>query len=140
MDGKIKDCSNAGCEYFCCDFQQGNYIITFPNELESSDLPHSHLRVIDNDYHGGKKVVCEAKDKSNCDGGHKPIDCKMYPLYIKGDGQFIKGTKCPMSMVLIENHKQVAQALLGQYHMENPEVDLKSFLDEVEMFGYEQMD
>lgn len=137
-EGKITDCSNAGCGFFCCEFQQGNYIVTFPNELEQTTQNTDHLKVIDDNYHGGKKVVCTAKDRVNCDNGYKPIDCKMYPLYIKGDGMYIKGSKCPMSNLIVKKHKPLCDQWLQEYKDKNPNVDVDAFVSKVEMTGYEE--
>ena len=104
-DGKISSCATSGCGWRCCQFQQGNFIALYPGEIEQAEAagqPTAHLKIIDKDYHGGKKAVCTARDTATCDGGFKPLDCASYPFFpaqpkagVVGD-LLIKGKKCPL--------------------------------------------
>jgi len=67
----------------CCQFDEGNYIVTYPGELDAAEESGKSIQHLDivGSYHGGYKVVCRAKDTSICDGGYKPLDCKSYPFF-----------------------------------------------------------
>lgn len=115
MSGEIPACPYMGCEFKCCNFDQGNYIVMYPGEHEDAverGESVAHLRVIDDDDNGGKRAVCEASSCADCDGGYKPLDCASYPLFpdpdpvhraryesqerpTPGPG-WIRGDKCPL--------------------------------------------
>ena len=135
--GKITSCATAGCGWHCCSFKQGNYIVAFPQELEGKNT--DHLEVIDEDYHGGKKVVCKAQDAASCDGGYKPIDCRMYPVFPKPDSGFIHGSKCPLDLSVKRGHVARSTDLLDEYREKHKDVDVDRFLGKVEMVGYEDL-
>lgn len=137
-NGKIENCSDTGCGWICCKFNKGNYIVLFPNELKDVKESVKHLKVIDDNYKGGKKVVCTADNTANCDDGYKPIDCKLYPLWMK-EGGYIKGSKCPLPMNIIEDHKVAAQTFIDEYMEKNKEVDAYEFMDKISMVGYEKL-
>lgn len=136
---KISSCKDAGCGFKCCHFQQGNYIVLLPNELDNVELSTNHLEVIDEDYHGGKKVVCTAKDTSSCDNGYKPIDCGLYPIFPKGDNGYIVGSKCPLHRDTLSTHKEKCEEVLKEYKEKHTDIDLDNFLKKVEMVGYEDL-
>jgi Fe-S-cluster containining protein len=111
--GRINSCSTSGCGYSCCQFQQGNYIVLYPGELEAaaaSGQSVAHLNIIDADYHGGQKAICQASNTASCDNGFKPLDCVSYPFFPDVDPQtekmsgFIKGKKCPLQTQHLMTH------------------------------------
>ena len=60
MSGEIPACPYMGCEFKCCNFDQGNYIVMYPGEHEDAverGESVAHLRVIDDDDNGGKRAV-----------------------------------------------------------------------------------
>lgn len=77
--GLIRACENSGCGWKCCSFGSDGHIVILPHELDGHEKEISHLQIIDDDYFGGKKVKCIAKDCKSCDNGYKPIMCKTYP-------------------------------------------------------------
>lgn len=142
-ESKIETCASTGCDWKCCHFDAGNYIIMQPDELaraRRNGVSTDHLKTIESDYHGGQKVVCTAKNTASCDGGLKPNDCQYYPLYPAVDGagkvtQFIRGAKCPLvNGSLSEHTKKVAKDVQEQI-AKQPE--LAKFFAKVEMVGYE---
>lgn len=82
--GKIADCANSGCNWRCCQFMQGNYIVLYPGEVAAAkgrgESLH-HLDIFDDDYHGGSRATCFASDTASCDSGYKPLDCATYPFF-----------------------------------------------------------
>lgn len=136
-NGKITSCADSGCGWHCCEFKQGNYIVSLPNELDGKNI--DHLEVIDDDYHGGKKLICKAKHPENCDGGYKPIDCRMYPLFPSGKDSYLSGQKCPLSFMTQLKHIVKCDEYMEQYKSDNPDVDIDAFLQKVEMVGYDDL-
>lgn len=113
--GLIPLCPHAGCAYRCCDFQQGNYIATYPGELERAQAGGAsikHLKVLSKDEHGGERVKCTARDTETCDGGYKPLDCASYPFFpasLDDKGRvtaLIKGKKCPLVAADVRSHME----------------------------------
>lgn len=139
---KVNHCKDTGCGWTCCQFQQGNYIVCYPGELaaaEAAGKSIQHLAVIDDDYNGGQKVVCTAKDTASCDAGYKPLDCETYPLFpVRRDGQqvdwFIKGQKCPLQEVHLTELRAWAKTAWDELIKQKPEVG--PWLDLVELVGY----
>jgi hypothetical protein len=109
-----------------------------PEEFESADASTNHLEIIDDNYRGGKKVLCKAKDTANCDGGYKPAQCGIYPLWLTTDEK-LRSLKCPLSNAAAEAHIPEAQAIIDKYRSEHPDVDLDKFIDEAEVDRYEQL-
>ena len=85
MDGKglIEACKGANCGYKCCSFGSDGHIVILPHEFDGHEKEISHLQIIDNDYFGGKKAKCIAKDCKSCDNGYKPVMCRTYPLWVE---------------------------------------------------------
>lgn len=113
-EGKIPLCPHNGCGFRCCEFNQGNYIVLYPGELEAAQISGrslTHLNVFDSDYFGGARATCHASDTSTCDNGYKPLDCATYPFFpvigIKGEEtmSLLKGSKCPIEASEIPYHK-----------------------------------
>src|SRR4029077_14157476 len=97
-DGRLSSCATSGCGWRCCEFQQGNYIVLYPGELEEARAggqSTAHLEITQADYHGGKKAVCKARDTAHCDGGFKPLDCVSYPFFPApaGDGRLTSASR-----------------------------------------------
>jgi hypothetical protein len=146
-NGIISGCSTSGCwetlgTTRCCQFQQGNYIVLYPGELEAAwaaGQSTAHLKIIDGDYHGGQKAVCNAKCTASCDGGFKPLDCASYPFFPAppsgGEvGLLLKGQKCPL---VAEHHQEHAAAVKAAWNLlirDNPAVG--PWLDKVRLVGY----
>lgn len=109
--GRISLCAEKGCNFKCCNFDAGNYIMLFPGELETAlknKKSIAHLTILEQDKYMGHKAICNASQKQNCDNGYKPIDCMFYPLFpnvIKENKVgFLKGIKCPLELDEIYSH------------------------------------
>ena len=146
-DGIIPDCSTAGCWEVlgtrrCCDFQQGNFIVLYPGELDqarATGLATDHLQITDPDYHGGQKVVCRAIDTASCDGGFKPLDCLSYPFFpaVPHGGPvdvLLKGKKCPLAASHQQQHAARVRNTWNDLLARNPAVG--PWLDRVRLVGY----
>lgn len=109
-EGKIPFCPYQNCAFKCCQFQQGNYIVMYPGEVEEAQERNQSLNHLElTPYHGGYKAICRAKDTSTCDGGYKPLDCQSYPFFptVKGTSLHInlKGEKCPLTLLHLRTHQ-----------------------------------
>ena len=144
-DGKISACAASGCGWRCCQFQQGNFIALYPGEIEQAEAagqPTAHLKIIDKDYHGGKKAVCTARDTATCDGGFKPLDCASYPFFpAQPKGRaigdlLIKGKKCPLQTEHLAAQAAMVRAAWGEVVARNPAA--RAWLDKVELVGYSE--
>lgn len=146
-DGIISDCSTSGCwrklgERRCCDFQQGNFIVLYPGELDrarSEGQSTSHLKVLDADYHGGQKVACAARNTVTCDNGFKPLDCQSYPFFPappdRGDvSLLVKGQKCPLQAEHLADHAATVQEAWNNVIDIDPTI--RQWLNKVELVGY----
>jgi hypothetical protein len=141
-EGQISSCATAGCGWRCCEFQQGNYIVLYPGELEdarAAGQSTAHLKIIDADCHGGKKAVCEAKCAATCDGGYKPLDCVSYPFFPAPRGAdeidlIIKGMKCPMQAEHLRSHAALVREMWDEATALDPEIT--AWLNKVELVGY----
>ena len=111
-----------------------------PHEFDGYENEISHLQIIDNDYFGGKKVKCIAKDCKSCDNGYKPIMCRTYPLWVKSvnKGFVFRSSKCPLSSEQIAKHKDFALEVFGSYRkVMLPENDIDMFLSKAWVDRYE---
>jgi len=133
--GMIKQCGNkiSECHYNCCIFSS-NFIVLYPGEYEKSKLKKNHLKIIDEDYHGGKKVVCTKICTSK---DFKPLDCKSYPFFPTLDSdnnlRLIKGIKCPLINKELNKHKtKVIEAWKGV----SKDKKIKNWIKEVKLVGY----
>lgn len=144
-EGTIPRCANSGCVETlgfrrCCDFQQGNYIVLHPGELATAaaqGVPIAHLRILDPNYYGGHKVICEALDPVTCDGGLKPFDCRAYPIFpvaSPSDDYYIKGHKCPLSPLHLVDHAEYVRNAWREIVSRHPEA--VEWLGKVELVGY----
>jgi hypothetical protein len=112
-DGKIDLCPKAGCGFRCCEFQQGNYIVLHPGELDAARSGHEsldHLEITD-DGRGGHRATCRAARTETCDDGYKPLDCRSYPYFpvlaedeARVTSWLLKGRKCPLVPHEIDVH------------------------------------
>jgi Fe-S-cluster containining protein len=140
--GRITSCATSGCGWRCCEFQQGNFIVLYPGELEKAEADGQstrHLKVIDDDYHGGKKAVCVARNKATCDDGFKPLDCASYPFFPAPPGRgpvdlMIKGKKCPLQTEHLQGHAADVRAAWNAVAARSPETT--AWLNKVELVGY----
>jgi hypothetical protein len=148
-EGLIGSCGTSGCwntlgESRCCEFQQGNYIVLYPGELEDAHAAGqstAHLKMIDDDYHGGKKAVCQAKCTATCDGGFKPLDCVSYPFFPAPPGAdevdlLIKGKKCPLQAEHLRAHAELVREIWNEAGARNPAIT--AWLNKVELVGYSE--
>jgi hypothetical protein len=141
-EGQIGSCATTGCGWRCCEFQQGNYIALYPGELEAAKAAGqstAHLKIIDADYHGGKKAVCQARCTATCDNGFKPLDCVSYPFFPAppeaGEVDLmIKGKKCPLQAEHLHEHAALVRELWNETAEGNPEIIV--WLSKVELVGY----
>jgi len=141
-DGTISSCAGAGCGHICCEFQQGNYIVLYPGELEeakSAGQSTAHLKIIDADYNGGQKAICRAKDTASCDGGFKPLDCKSYPFFpaepVAGEVDLlVKGKKCPLQAQHLGAHADFVREAWQEVMRRNPQAE--RWLKRVKLVGY----
>ena len=136
----ISNCENSGCGWKCCNFGRDGHIIMLPNEYEKADSYTGHLEVIDDNYNGGKKVKCRALNTSICDGGYKPIQCAVYPLWVTSetDAELVKSTKCPLSHDVLNEHSYKSLTIISNYKNSNPDVDVESFIKSAEVDRYEK--
>lgn len=135
MNGTIALCPYQECEYRCCRFDQGNYIVLHPGELEAaqaSGASTAHLQIIDDDYRGGQRAVCTAAEPMTCDHGYKPLDCRSYPLFPAPDGGLLKGSKCPLRPEHLTEHARDVGEL---WERQSPAT--RRWLAEVRLVGYE---
>lgn len=142
-DGTISLCPHQGCAFMCCEFQQGNYIVMYPGELEAAiraGLSVRHLQITE-PYNGGFKAVCTAGRTATCDDGYKPLDCKSYPYFpVIKDGQIhagLKGKKCPLTPAMTRAHAQFVEHEWRHLAEQVPAVI--DWLDHVTLVGYETL-
>lgn len=136
-DGLIKGCNLINCGYRCCEFQQSNYIVLYPGELEGANESISHLKIISDNDHEGKRAVCTASNTGTCDGGYKPMDCKSYPFFpvIENNciSTLIKGDKCPLTRSNLIVH---AQWVTDAWTYMISDKKIKDWLATVKLVGY----
>ena len=141
--GSISHCKYTNCRFACCDFQQGNFIGMYPSEWEfatGEGFLTNHLKTIEKDRFGGRKVVCQAKDCSTCDQGYKPVDCQSYPLFperVDEDGSIAvlqKGEKCPLVSIQLESHSNWVKEKWAKLSKENPQIE--PWIQAINFIGY----
>ena len=143
-DGRIPLCAHQSCGHTCCDFAEGNYIVLYPGEemaARAAGKSLEHLEITPMAF-GGHRAICHARDKAQCDGGYKPLDCASYPLFptVATDGSIragLKGAKCPLRLGEIAKHQQwvVQQWLRLAAH--RPQ--LLEWLRRLPLVGYERV-
>lgn len=135
-NGELNPCKKAGCDWKCCNFGSEGHIILLPNEYESAIEKKEHLKVIDDNYMGGKKIKCTAKDRANCDDGYKPIQCKVYPLWIDGKNTAKRSLKCPLDNKDVKEHINTSISIVNDFKAKNKEIDIDRFLKNAEVDKY----
>ena len=139
--GRINLCVTANCGFRCCNFDENNYILLFPGELDKaiqSNYSIEHLTIIEEDELKGHKAICKAKDTSTCDNGYKPIDCQFYPFFptIKDDEiVMLRGNKCPLKTTDIRDQANYVFQTIRKMICVNKETTLK-WLRMVQLIGY----
>lgn len=134
-DGLIPQCKKrkSECHWKCCSFSS-NYIVLYPGEYETSGLDKSHLKIIDQNYHGGKKAICIKHCTAK---SFKPFDCKTYPFFPiinqKNNIKLLKGIKCPLTKKELIKHKCWVLKTWKEL-LKNKKV--RDWLREVKLIGY----
>ena len=142
--GTIGLCPHNGCEFVCCDFAAGNYIVLHPGELaeaERQGLSTEHLEISEG-HMGGHKAICKAKDTGTCDGGLKPLDCACYPFFptVNEANEIeagIKGAKCPLHVAQLGEHRSWVVEAWSQA-FPNDETMLE-WIRQTRLIGYERV-
>src|SRR5262249_36867287 len=116
-----------------------------PGELEEAQQHGesvAHLRITQDDDHGGKRAVCTACDTASCDGGYKPLDCRSYPFFpVIEDGRVgavIKGRKCPLLVQHLIDHARWVEFAWNRVLARSPKV--RRWLAAVKLHGYAPFD
>ena len=114
---------------------------------EFADIPENdrkHLSIIDDDYLGGMKVHCNAKDTSNCDGGYKPVHCGIYPLWAKSlsETSLYRSNKCPLPDHVVDATAKDVLATMQAYGRDKliPVEEFETFLSTVYIDNYSKFD
>ena len=87
--GKIEECKYFIGNCPCCKIGSVKLFL-FPGEFENSSLKKDHIKIIDQNYFGGKSATCKKYCKS---GDFKPLECKTYPyspFFDKDDNLILK--------------------------------------------------
>ncbi len=143
--GTISYCPHQGCNFHCCEFQQGNYIVMYPGELEAAEAAGKsigHLTSLE-PYNGGFKCTCRAADTATCDNGYKPLDCKSYPFFPTVDvstgaiAATLKGAKCPLTPDMVTEHRTWVSRVWSQLAERTPSV--RGWLAKVSLVGYDKV-
>lgn len=140
--GLIRACENSSCGWKCCSFGSDGHIVILLHELDGYEKEISHLQIIDDDYFGGKKVKCIAKDCKSCDNGYKPIMCRTYPLWVKSvkKGLVFRSGKCPLKNEQLAKHKEFVLDIFDNYRKALlPKVDIDTFLSKAWIDRYEPL-
>jgi Fe-S-cluster containining protein len=141
--GQIALCPKNDCGYRCCEFQQGNYIVLVPGELDEArkhGLSLDHLRIT-KEERGGHRAICHARDTGTCDGGYKPLDCQSYPFFpTLGPGEdevsvLLKGRKCPLVVAELGDHEAWVRGVWNRLIAARPQI--RSWLRRVVLVGYD---
>lgn len=129
--GLIEACRYTDCGWKCCSFGQDGHIVILPHEFDGNENRISHLQIIDDDYFGGKKVKCVAKDCITCDKGYKPVMCRTYPLWVKSvkKGFISRSQKCPLRNEQLTKHKYFVLDIFDKYRKATlSKTDIDDFL------------
>ena len=140
--GLIRACENSGCGWKCCSFGSDGHIVILPHELDGHQEEISHLQIIDDDYFGGKKVKCFARDCKSCDNGYKPIMCRTYSLWVKSvkKGFVFRSGKCPLKNEQLTKHKAFVLDVFDNYRKTLlPKTDIDVFLSKAWIDRYEPL-
>ena len=148
MDGSISHCQKAECDFPCCKRTGHKGIALLPGEWEQiRPEQRRHLLLLEADFHGGKLVACRAHHTATCDGGYKPVDCRLYPLWPRFDEDGTlrgwdahlnvekkpRSSKCPLQANQLAVHVQKAGKYVVQL-AEDP--SMREFFNAVPAIGY----
>ena len=124
-NGLLAQCRTAGCGWKCCNFGKEGYILMLPYEYETGAGSKAHLEVVDEDYFGGKKVKCVARDCSVCDKGYKPIMCRTYPYWMRSVSKDIlmRSEKCCLPDEPLKAHRDYVKELFAVYNSSQYPID-----------------
>lgn len=119
-NGLLAQCRTAGCGWKCCNFGKDGYILLLPFEYESAIVDEkelAHIEVIDENYFGGKKVRCVARDCSVCDKGYKPIMCRTYPYWMRSVSKdiLVRSNKCGLKDDNLGLHRDYVKDLFKEH-------------------------
>ena len=114
----------------------------YPGEIErarEAGQSTTHLKITDENYHGGKKAVCQARHTATCDAGFKPLDCVSYPFFPAPPGSgkvdlMIKGKKCPLLAQHLQAHAALVRAAWNDIAVRAP--GILAWLNKVRLVGY----
>jgi len=134
LDGIISNCLEKDCGFVCCDFGEKGHIIILPNELDgiNADMM-KHLTTVSENGDGSRFVKCTATDRVSCDNGYKPIQCRTFPLWLRGDSTFEKSTRCPLTPEESTLHAEMARRLFDSVGA------TQDFLDKAVITMYEKL-
>lgn len=138
--GIIRDCAHANCGFKCCSFGNKGHVLILPFELLGHEGEIKHLQIINDNYFGGKKVRCRAKNCMTCDGGYKPIMCRSYPLWVRSVSkkEVFKSRKCPLPQISLTTHKDYVLSLFEEYSQQI-DISLDDFLSKAWIDNYEPL-
>jgi hypothetical protein len=107
----------------------------YPGEYDDPTLRRDHLKIIDDNYFGGKKAICVRRCTSK---DLKPLDCKSYPYFPRinkeGKIEILKGRKCPLTKRDLLYHKRW---LLKEWEPLLRDRRILEWLRHVKLVGYE---
>ncbi len=141
-EGEIPYCPYQSCNFRCCEFNQNNYIVMYPGEIEGAQANNesiSHLKLTP--YNGGFKAICIANNTANCDNGYKPLDCRSYPFFpsiIEDKIEVnLKGVKCPLSYNMINKHANWVKCIWEVLVKGDSRISI--WLNKVSLVGYKKV-
>ncbi len=135
--GKIKGCKKYIRKCPCCEIGKVKIYI-LPGELEASNLNKSNIKIINDNYFGGKLAIC---NKFCSVDDFKPFDCKSYPYspFINEAGELVmkKSTRCPLPKKELAEHKKEVSKMWKKI-IKNSR--MKDWVKNIEYEGYEYVD
>lgn len=152
--GDSDDCSRLSgiCEWGCCkkvgmSDEQSCGLYIYPHELDQiSEQDKKHLDYKMTLSDGSKIVVCRANNPATCDGGYKPVDCKLFPIFpkFKGDDLLIykymrvhkSGFYCPYKEQESLRHVNSIMPLLIRLYLNK---SLRDFYNKRALSGYQHL-
>jgi hypothetical protein len=124
------------CKCKCCKFEN-NYIVLYPGEIESTKLRKEHIKIIDDNYFGGKKAICLKPCRED---EFKPLDCKSYPYFPMinkiGLMKILKASKCPLKEYELVDHK-IKFLEIWDLFIKNETIN--EWLKKIELIGYDEI-
>ncbi|MCW7761980.1 hypothetical protein [Photorhabdus luminescens] len=148
LDEKIPTCSQlvseGACSWDCCTYTD-SYILLLPGEKESAErmgFSLSHYNIIDDNYHGGMKIVpadmgcCVSPGQGS--NAYKPVDCRVFPFWFQFAGdelEIVEGKSCPAIRMGLYLNKYRDQALRTGTLLAR-DGDIAEFLRKARMVNY----